>query len=81
MKIYNIIKIPGITVIRVLKALEAYCIPRKNKTMELYKFFTYKQVKGESFVIFYADLRELIKSYDVGQCEDKLLTSQIVNIL
>jgi len=58
LKMYNILKSKENTVYKVLKALEAYCIPRTNKTMELYKFFSRKQIEGEQFDKFYADLRE-----------------------
>ncbi|KAL4092419.1 hypothetical protein QTP88_026920 [Uroleucon formosanum] len=44
LKIYNTLKIPSKTVFEILKALEAYCIPKRNETMELYKFFTRKQL-------------------------------------
>jgi len=46
LKIYNMLKIPSNTVFEILKALESYCIPRRNETMELYKFFTWKQLYG-----------------------------------
>jgi len=78
LKIYNTLKIPTITVFEILKALEAYCIPRRNETMELYKFFTQKQFDGEPFDKFYSDLRELVKSCELDTCEDKLLKTQII---
>lgn len=78
LKIYNTLKIPNNTVFEILKALEAYCIPRRNETMELYKFFTRKQLDGEEFDKYYADLRELVKSCELDNCEDKLLKTQII---
>ncbi|KAL4104445.1 hypothetical protein QTP88_019746 [Uroleucon formosanum] len=44
LKMYNTLKIPIKTVFVILKTLEAYCIPKRNETMELYKFFTRKQL-------------------------------------
>jgi len=78
LKIYNTLKIPNKTVFEILKALEAYCIPRRNETMELYKFFTRKQLDGEPFDKYYADLRELVKSCELDTCEDNLLKTQII---
>ncbi|XP_050065984.1 uncharacterized protein LOC126555061, partial [Aphis gossypii] len=78
LKIYNTLKPKENTVFEVLKALEAYCIPRKNETMELFKFFSRKQMEGEKFDKFYADLREQVKSCGLGPCEDKLLKSQVI---
>lgn len=46
--------------------------------MELYKFFTRKQADGETFDKYYADLRELVKSCELGNCEDKLLKTHII---
>lgn len=46
--------------------------------MELYKFFSRKQMEGEQFDKFYADLREQVKSCGLGPCEDKLLKSQVI---
>ncbi|CAI6359275.1 unnamed protein product [Macrosiphum euphorbiae] len=78
LKIYNTLKIPSITVFEILKALEAYCIPpRRNETMQQYKFFTRKQLDGEPFNKYYADLRELVKSCELNTC-DKLLKIQII---
>lgn len=34
LKVYNTQKIPEVTIFEILKALEAYCIPRKNEVME-----------------------------------------------
>ncbi|KAL4113758.1 hypothetical protein QTP88_017331 [Uroleucon formosanum] len=78
LKIYNTLKIPNKTIFEILKALEAYCIPKRNETMELYKFFTRKQLNGEAFDKYYADLRELVKSCELDTCEDKLLKTQII---
>ncbi|CAI6370068.1 unnamed protein product [Macrosiphum euphorbiae] len=78
LKIYNTLKIPSITVFEILKALEAYCIPpRRNETMQQYKFFTRKQLDGEPFNKYYADLRELVKSCELNTC-DKLFKIQII---
>lgn len=78
LKIYNTLRIKDNTVFEILKALEEYCIPRRNETMELYKFFTRKQADGEKFDKYYADLRELVKSCELGSHEDKMLKTQII---
>jgi len=78
LKIYNTLRPKENTVIEVLRALEEYCIPRRNQTMELYKFFTRKQLEGENFDKFYSDLRDQAKSCELGDCEDKLVKSQII---
>lgn len=62
----------------ILDALEKYCIPRRNEIMENFQFFTRKQQEGEKFDQFYADLRKLARICDFGQCEKKLLKTQIV---
>jgi len=45
--------------------------------MKLWKIFNSLQ-EGEKFDQFYADLRKLAKICDFGQCEEKLLKTQIV---
>lgn len=65
-------------VIEVMRALEEYCIPRRNQTMELYKFFTRKQLEGENFEKFYSDLRDQAKSCKLRDCAEKLLKSQLI---
>ncbi|XP_050533909.1 uncharacterized protein K02A2.6-like [Daktulosphaira vitifoliae] len=77
-KVYNTLKIKSETVSEILKALENYCIPRKNEIMEHYKFFSRKQGAEEPFDNFYTDLRKLIKTCGLETCEDKLLRTQIV---
>jgi len=46
--------------------------------MENFQFFLKKQLGGKQFDQFYADLRKLAKTCEFGQCEDKLLKTQIV---
>jgi len=62
---------------KILEAPEKYCIPRRNEINEYFQFFTRKQQEGEKFDQFYADLRKLAKICDFGQCEEKLLKTQI----
>lgn len=49
-----------------------------NEVMEHYRFFMRKQEFSEPFDKFYADLRNVIKSCDLGTTEEKLLRTQIV---
>jgi len=76
--IYNTLKPKENTVIEVMKALEEYCISRRNQTMELYKFFTRKQLEGENIDKFYSDLRDQAKACELGVCKDKLLKSKLI---
>lgn len=62
----------------ILKALEVYCIQRQNETIELHKLFTLKQADDGTFDNYNADLRELVKSCELGICKDKLLKTQII---
>jgi len=61
-----------------LETLEKYFIPRRNEVMEHFQFFTRKQQEGVKFDQFYADLRKLAKICEFGQCEEKLLKTQLV---
>lgn len=60
LKVYNTLKVKDQTVMEIFKALEEYCIRRKNEIMEHHKFFTLKQCIEESFENLYTDLRELV---------------------
>ena len=66
------------TVESVLEILEKYCSPRKNITIEVYKFFNRKQNNCEPFDKFYTDLKYLVTSCDFKDQEDKLLKTQII---
>jgi len=47
--------------------------------MELYRFFTRKQLEGENFNKFYSDLRDQAKPCELGDCEDTLLKSKLIH--
>lgn len=57
LKIYNTLKLQEVTVTEVLKALEAYCIPRKKETMELYTFLLVNKQKEKILTSFILTLK------------------------
>lgn len=75
-KLLNTLIVKERTVEGILAALEEYCIPCRNETLE--NFFTRKQKEGENFDQFFADLCKLSKPCNFGSCLDKLLKTQVV---
>lgn len=66
------------TVLSIMKTLEDHCIPKKNETMEIFKFLSRHQGPNEPFERFYVALKSLILSCGFGDQEEKLLKSQII---
>lgn len=79
LRVYNTLtKDENETVESILKALEEYCIPKRNEIVEIYKFFNRKQKEYEPFDTFYTDLRALVRNCKFENQTDKLLRAQIV---
>ncbi|CAC5382216.1 unnamed protein product [Mytilus coruscus] len=57
---------------------ERYCIPRKNVTMERYKFNTRVQGKSESIDQFVTDLRNMTQNCAFGTITEELVRDRIV---
>ncbi|CAC5369075.1 unnamed protein product [Mytilus coruscus] len=57
---------------------ERYCIPRKNVTMERYKFNTRVQGKSESIDQFVTDLRNMTQNCAFGAITEELVRDGIV---
>lgn len=79
--IFNTFTIPGDDKDKInplLLKFENYCIPRKNVTMERYKFNTRMQDKSESIDQFIIDLRNMSKNCAFGAIEEELIRDRIV---
>ena len=57
---------------------ERYCIPRKNVTMERYKFNTRLQGKSEPIDQFVTDLRNMTQNCAFGAMTEELIRDRIV---
>ena len=66
------------TVSQVIEAFEKYCNPKKNETVERYKFFTRAQGDSEKFDQFVTDLRVLAATCNFGQLKHSLLRDRII---
>ena len=61
-----------------LKAFEKYCNPKKNETVERYKFFTRARGDREKLDQFVTDLRVLAATCNFGQLKHSLLRDRII---
>lgn len=72
------------TIELVLKKFDEYCNPKKNVTMETFKFFNMTQQQGQTFCEFETALRKQIKFCEFacsGECkkfEDRILRDKII---
>ena len=62
---------------KIVEQLEAYCIPRKNLTLQRFKFLTHRQ-GAESFDEFVTELKRLSKLCDLGTLTDSLIKDMII---
>ncbi|XP_071054962.1 uncharacterized protein [Onthophagus taurus] len=63
---------------KIIRKLDAYFIPQRNKTVERHKFNSRIQIMGELFDSFLADLRKLVVNCDYGNLKDDLIADRIV---
>ena len=59
-------------------AFDEYCNPKKNETVERYKFFLRNQELGETFDKFVTELKVLAASCNFGELEESLLRDRVV---
>ncbi|KAJ8883742.1 hypothetical protein PR048_015596 [Dryococelus australis] len=62
---------------KVLQALETYCIPQANVSVERHIFFTRAQREGESIEM--TELRKLSQSCEFGEMKDSLIKDRIIS--
>lgn len=79
-EIYDTLDLDGEhrTLTQVINAFENYCNPKKNETVERYKFFVRAQEENEPFDQFVTDLRVLATSCNFGQLKNSLLRDRII---
>ena len=56
----------------VLNKFSQCCNPRKNVTILRHKFFTYRQLEGQSFHDFITELKKLSVEYEFGNLRLKI---------
>ena len=66
------------TLTQVLEAFDGHCNPRKNETVERFKFFSRTQDPGESQEKFVTDLKLLATTCNFGDLKDSLVRDRIV---
>ena len=62
----------------IIKILDAYFLPKRNKTVERHKFNTRNQQPGEPFDNFIQDLRKIAADCEYGTMKDELLVDRLV---
>ena len=65
----------------VMNAFEEHCNPKKNETVERYKFFTRIQEEGESTEKFVTDLKLLAATCNFGTLHDSLIREELVKVV
>ena len=66
------------TVKEILDKFDSHCDPKKNETVERYKFFSRKQEVGESIEKYTTELKVLAKSCNFDTLHDSLVKDRIV---
>ena len=69
---------PSMVFTEVVKKFKEYCNPRKNVTILRYKFFTYKQLEGQSFDDFVTKLKVLAQECELETLKDSLIKDVVV---
>lgn len=62
----------------VVKALEAFCSPKKNEVYERFLFYQRKQKEGEPFDQFHIDIKRLARTCGFQERENEMLRDRIV---
>ena len=62
----------------VLDALDTYCRPKQNETVERFRFNVQKQEPGESIETFVTNLNTLAARCNYGEIVDSLVRDRIV---
>ena len=68
---------PSMIFSEVVKKFKEYCNPRKNITILRYKFFTCKQLEGQSFDDFVTKLKVLAQECELDNLRDSLIKDVI----
>ena len=63
---------------QVMDAFDRHCNPKKNETVERYKFFSRFQNPGESLEKFITDLKLLATTCNFGDLKDSLVRDRII---
>ena len=63
---------------KIIEKFDEYCIPRKSITFLRHKFFTHRQVQGQSFDEFVTSLRKLSADSEFGDLNSSLIRDIIV---
>ena len=66
------------TLTQVLQAFDGHCNPRKNETVERFKFFSRNQDPGKSQGKFVTDLKMLATTSNFGDLKDLLVRDRII---
>lgn len=66
------------TLTQVLEAFDGHCNPRKNESVERFKFFYSTQDPGESQEKFVTDLKLLATTCNFGDFKDSLVRDLII---
>ena len=62
----------------IIAKFDAYCMPRKNVTVERFAFHSRKQASGEPVDVFITDLKSLASTCEFGELKNSLIKDQIV---
>ncbi|XP_069619116.1 uncharacterized protein [Ranitomeya imitator] len=62
----------------IVQAFDKHCDPKKNETVERYKFFTRHQEDGENVDRYLTELRRLAETCGFGEIRDSLIKDRMV---
>lgn len=68
----------NITVKMVLDEFDKHCDPKKNETVERYKFYSRSQQVGDTFDKFLAEIRILADTCNFGTLKDSMIRDRII---
>lgn len=68
----------NITVKMILAEFDKHCNPKKNETVERYKFYSRSQQSGETFNKFLADIRILADTCNFGTLKESMIRDRII---
>lgn len=63
---------------QIIKLLDDYFEPKQNELISTYSFHKRNQEEGESFDLFYTEIRKLVKNCNFKEQEERMLRDRIV---
>lgn len=68
----------NITVKMILAKFDKHCYPKKNETVERYKFYSRSLQSGDTFDKFLADISILADTWNFGMLKESMISERII---